>query len=298
MRDQDIEKELAERRVVEGLISAQLVRCSPAFAEYLLRYNKHNYRTLPRASMLQLALGMDAQRFVANPADWVVIGREKKDKKVVYSLHNGQTRLHAAIRSGQTVDLFVVLCPEELCQRARDWMDGGCKRTFADTLAHAGIKYPDICARISRLIWAHVTYKGEKSRQTRKMERTEGLETFFRYAEGIQFSAKVTSCTPGIGVTSAYRTALAKAFYLCHPDRLEDFHRQFVTQHCDKLRTDHAAKLLAVYYRNAPHTGEGKVSTHAYYLHCEWAVVSFAERKEVRVLGTAEKAGDYLPLPH
>lgn len=135
---------IRQRTVVKGAVEAQIQDVTPDIArEWLGRNTKNRNKKL--VSIANYARDMKA-------GNWRMTGEAIKfDKNGV--LLDGQNRAHAVIKADVTVQMLVITGLEPDTQEV---MDGGSKRTNADTLQLHGIANPSTVAAIAT-VW--VGYK-------------------------------------------------------------------------------------------------------------------------------------------
>jgi len=105
------------------------VQVSPELAKEWLKKNRANFRRLMQRTMEGYATDMLAGRWMRNPADAICFGMDG-------TLLNGQHRLAAVAKSGVTITFLVAFGVDPA---AMDVMDGGKRRTAADTLRRSAV---------------------------------------------------------------------------------------------------------------------------------------------------------------
>lgn len=131
---------------------ATVVMIDPDTAARWLAHNAAN-RNVRNSQVSKYASDMAAGRWhlTGSPIQFAVDGR----------LLDGQHRLHAVIKSGMTVPMFVV---RGLPTTAQAFMDTGAKRTVADQLGIAGYQHSSVLAAGARLA---LLWTSGRVRQTR-----------------------------------------------------------------------------------------------------------------------------------
>lgn len=123
--------------------SASVVCVTPEIAERWLERNTSNRRVRP-LHVTKLARDMA-------DGDWQLTGEAIKFNHAGMVL-DGQHRLHAVVRSGATVQMFVVRGLDDDTQKV---MDAGAARTAGDNLILTGFKNAHLLAAAVRLLLRH-----------------------------------------------------------------------------------------------------------------------------------------------
>ena len=122
---------------------AEFIEVTPAIAQRWLGLNTSNRKIKP-ANVTAFKRDMEEGRWRSNGEAIKLAGSFYKPTKLL----DGQNRLHALMKSGQTVRMLVVF---GIDPRAQSTMDSGAKRTVADNLSIQGVFHTRIVAAAAAL---------------------------------------------------------------------------------------------------------------------------------------------------
>lgn len=162
-----------------GPVSMALMEVDPATAQAWLAHNRGN-RKLKEQSVVSYARDMRAGRWLLTHQ-----GIAFNDKK---ELIDGQHRLHAIVKCGKAVRMFVTLGwpSKQSADNTMDAVDRGCLRSIADVLGlQHGVDQPKLVASIAGHI-ARIALQSA-AKKGLKLTTAQTLDVLALYKPGIQW---------------------------------------------------------------------------------------------------------------
>jgi len=203
------------------------------------------------------------------------------------SLKDGQNRLHAIVKSGASVWMWVY---RGLSERAMWAVDTGAARSLRDaSQLECRETNRDIVAIAQRMLLSVTT--------SRFIPRRDQLDFVATHMEAIQFSATRVGGKHCLGRSACVRAPIARAWYTCDRERLMEFIHAMETGVIRDQQADAGAFLLIRWMQQSNSKGRGSNSFRAeWYAKTEAALRAFLDRRSLGGLRAVER--EQFPLPN